>query len=44
MLKSIFKFMVASSLIVGGIVVAGTIFTAKSIDKAGDKLEGQIHG
>ncbi|MHB9774501.1 MULTISPECIES: hypothetical protein [Lacticaseibacillus] len=42
-LKSIFTFMVASTLLVGGALVAGTIWAAKKIDKAGDKLQDSIH-
>ena len=43
-MKSIFKFMVASTLVVGGVLVAGTIFAAKGIDNAGDKLQKKLHG
>ncbi|MCI1895257.1 MAG: hypothetical protein LKJ29_10580 [Lactobacillus sp.] len=42
-LKSVFKFMVASTFLVGGVLVAGTIWAAKGIDKAGDKLQDSIH-
>ncbi len=38
-MKSLFKFMVASTLIVGGVLVAGTILTTKKIDKYGDDLQ-----
>lgn len=41
--KSVFKFMLASTLIVGGVLVAGTAFAAKGIDKAGDKLQDKLH-
>lgn len=43
-LKSIFKFMIAATLLVAGLLVGGTVFAAKKIDKAGDKLEETIHG
>ncbi|CAH0416180.1 hypothetical protein KAR50_05600 [Periweissella fabaria] len=43
-LKAVFKFMIASTLLVGGILVGGTIFAAKKIDSAGDKLEETLHG
>lgn len=42
-LKPILKFALASTLIVGGVLVAGTVFTAKGIDKLGDDLEEKIH-
>lgn len=42
-LQSAFKFMVANTLIVGGVLVAGTVFAAKSIDKAGDQLQDKLH-
>ena len=41
-MKSLFKFMVASTLIVGG-VLAGTILTTKKIDKYGDDLQNFLH-
>ncbi|CAJ1183224.1 hypothetical protein [Companilactobacillus paralimentarius] len=41
--KSIFKFMAISTLIVGGVLVGGTILTAKGIDKAGDKIQAKLH-
>ncbi|WP_337089610.1 hypothetical protein [Leuconostoc pseudomesenteroides] len=44
MLKSILKFMLASTLIVSGLIVGGTIFAAKGIDELGDDLEDKIHG
>lgn len=43
-LKSLFKFMLGSTLVVGGVLVAGTIFAAKGIDKLGDKLKDELHG
>ncbi|WP_152537254.1 hypothetical protein [Liquorilactobacillus sucicola] len=42
-LKSVFKFMLASTLIVGGVLVGGTIFAAKGIDNLGEKLRKLIH-
>ncbi|MDK8384550.1 hypothetical protein QP862_01640 [Lacticaseibacillus rhamnosus] len=42
-LKAAFKFMVASTLVVGGVLVAGTVFAAKGIDNAGDKLQEKLH-
>lgn len=42
-MKSVFKLMVASTLVVGGILVAGTIFTTKKIDEYGDDLENFLH-
>lgn len=44
MLKSILKFMLASTLIVSGLIVGGTIFAGKGIDELGDDLEDKIHG
>ncbi|WP_162894206.1 hypothetical protein [Companilactobacillus musae] len=41
--KSILKFMAISTLIVGGVLVGGTILTAKGIDNVGDKLQNKIH-
>ena len=42
-LKAAFKFMVASTLIVGGVLVAGTILTTKKIDEYGDDLQNFLH-
>ncbi|WP_164478840.1 MULTISPECIES: hypothetical protein [Liquorilactobacillus] len=42
-LKSVFKFMLASTLIVGGVLIGGTIFAAKRIDSLGEKLRKIIH-
>ena len=42
-MKSLFKFMVASTLIVGGVLVAGTILTTKKIDKYGADLQNFLH-
>ena len=42
-MKSLFKFMVASTLIVGSVLVAGTILTTKKIDKYGDDLQNFLH-
>ena len=42
-MKSLFKFMVASTLIVGGVLVAGTILTTKKIDEYGDDLQNFLH-
>lgn len=43
-LKGIFKFMVASTLIVSGVLLGGTIFAGKKIDKFGDKLQTKLYG
>ncbi|WP_275979981.1 hypothetical protein [Ligilactobacillus ubinensis] len=43
MISSILKFALASTLIVSGVLVGGTIFTAKKIDTIGDKLQDKIH-
>lgn len=43
MLKTVLKVLLASTLILGGIAVGGTIFAAKGIDKAGDHLGEEIH-
>ena len=43
MLKTVLKVLLASTLILGGIAVGGTIFAAKGIDKAGYRLEEEIH-
>lgn len=42
-LKMIFKVLVASILVIGGVLLGGTIFTAKKIDEAGDVLEEKLH-
>lgn len=31
-LKSVFKFMIASTLIVGGVLIGGTVLAAKKVD------------
>ena len=38
MVNTILKVAAVTSLVLGGIVVAATVFTAKEIDNAGDKL------
>ncbi|WP_300560247.1 hypothetical protein [Companilactobacillus sp.] len=38
-LKNVFAFMAVSTLIVGGVLIGGTIVAAKGIDKAGDELQ-----
>ncbi|WP_281420482.1 hypothetical protein [Leuconostoc miyukkimchii] len=43
MLKAIFKFLLASTLIVSGLAVGTTIFAAKGVDKLGDELEDKIY-
>ncbi|WP_127848746.1 hypothetical protein [Lacticaseibacillus hulanensis] len=43
-IKSIFKFMVVSTLVVGGALVAGTVMAARGIDGVGDKLQKKLHG
>ncbi|GMA69063.1 hypothetical protein GCM10025879_03090 [Leuconostoc litchii] len=43
MLKSLLKAILATMLILTGLAVGGTIFAAKGIDKAGDRLEEEIH-
>ncbi|MCC7666923.1 hypothetical protein [Liquorilactobacillus satsumensis] len=42
-LKAIFKFMVASTLIVGGVLIGVTVFASKKIDSFGDKLQDLLH-
>ncbi|BBM19578.1 MULTISPECIES: hypothetical protein [Enterococcus] len=42
-MKSFVKFVVASTLIVGGVLVAGTILTTKKIDEYGDDLQNFLH-
>jgi hypothetical protein len=42
-IKPIFKFMLVSTLIVGGVLVAGTVLAAKGIDNLGDKLQRKLH-
>ncbi|CAH0419467.1 hypothetical protein [Periweissella ghanensis] len=42
-LKAIFKLVAALTLVISGIFIGGTIFTAKKIDAAGDKLQETIH-
>lgn len=42
MVNTILKVAAVTSLVLGGIVVAATVFTAKEIDNAGDKLGKNI--
>ncbi|WP_288531190.1 hypothetical protein [uncultured Secundilactobacillus sp.] len=42
-LKTVLKFMVASTLIVGGVLVGGTVLAAKKVDGIGDKLQRKLH-
>lgn len=42
-LKAVFKFFIASVLVVSGVLIGGTIFTVKKIDEAGDALEEKFH-
>ncbi|WP_169790824.1 hypothetical protein [Companilactobacillus kimchiensis] len=42
-IKNVFKFMMVSTLIVGGFLVGGTVFAAKKIDQSGDKLQDKIY-
>lgn len=35
--------MAISTVVVGGVLVGGTILTAKGIDKAGNSLKEKIH-
>lgn len=44
MIGKIVKAVLSLMLIVSGITILGTIFTAKGIDVAGDKLEEKLHG
>ncbi|SCB99196.1 hypothetical protein GA0061074_10775 [Weissella bombi] len=44
MIGKIFKAILSLMLIVSGVTILGTIFTAKGIDVAGDKLEEKLHG
>ena len=43
-LKAVFKFMIASTLIVGGVLIGGTVFASKKVDGIGDKLQQKLHG
>ena len=43
MVNTILKVAAVTSLVLGGIVVAATVFTAKEIDKAGDKLADKLY-
>lgn len=43
-LKNVFKFMIASTLIVGGILIGGTVLAAKKVDDIGDNLQQKSHG
>ena len=43
-LKSVFKFMIASTLIVGGVLIGGTVLAAKKVDGIGDTLQQKLHG
>ncbi|CAM4340071.1 MULTISPECIES: hypothetical protein [Weissella] len=44
MIGKIFKVALSLMLLVSGITILGTIFTAKGIDAVGDKLEDKLHG
>ena len=44
MIKSILKFCLAATLIVRGVLIGGTVLTAKGIDNLGDKLQDKLHG
>lgn len=39
MLKTFFKIVLGVTLLLGGVLIGGTIFTAKKIDSAADKLQ-----
>ena len=43
MVNTILKVAAITSLVLGGIVVAATVFTAKENDNAGDKLGQKLH-
>ena len=43
-LKSVFKFTIASTLIVGGVLIGGTVLVAKKVDDIGDTLQQKLHG
>jgi hypothetical protein len=43
-LKSVFKFMIASTLIVGGVLIGGTVLATKKVDGIGDTLQQKLHG
>lgn len=43
MVNTILKVAAVTSLVLGGIVVVATVFTAKEIDKAGDKLADKLY-
>ncbi|MCI1923001.1 MAG: hypothetical protein LKJ43_00600 [Lentilactobacillus buchneri] len=43
-LKAVFKFMIASTLIVSGVLLGGILFATKKIDIIGDKLQNKIYG
>lgn len=43
-LKNVFKFMIASTFIVGGILIGGTVLAAKKVDDIGDNLQQKLHG
>ncbi|WP_099974950.1 MULTISPECIES: hypothetical protein [Lactobacillaceae] len=42
-LKTTFKVLAVSTLVVGGVLIGGTILAAKGIDEAGDKLQEKLH-
>lgn len=44
LIKGLFKLVLAVGLVVGGVLVGGTIFASKKIDDLGDKLQDKIHG
>ncbi|WFP19346.1 hypothetical protein [Lactiplantibacillus plantarum] len=44
MIKSILKFCLVATLIVSGVLIGGTVLTAKGIDNLGDKLQDKLHG
>lgn len=43
-LKSVFTFMIASTLVVGGVLVGATVLAAKKVDGIGDTLQQKLHG
>ena len=42
-LKGVFTFMAVSTLVVGDVLIGGTVVAAKGIDKAGDELQKKVH-
>lgn len=43
LIKIIIKTVISAFLIIGGLLLAGTVVASKKVDKLGDKLQDKIH-